>query len=392
MDLLTDIKLRELASTCDSHCVSLYLPTHRKGQETRQDPVRLKGLIEAAEDQLVNRGMRAPEARQLLTPPRRLLDDGLFWSHQADGLAIFLTPFRADIFRLPQTFEVLTLVGERFHLTPLFALLAENASFHILALSPKRVRLLHGERDTVESVEVAGLPSFEELLEHLETTRSLKFHMRTPAVEGAAGSGTGPRRFAPFHGQGVGPEGPQWKTRLLEYCQLIDNALRPYWSDSRNPLVLAAESSLVPIFRRANSYAHLLDDYISGSPDNLSDKELHEAAWSIMSRRVAAQQADVLAGFGQAAAQACASTDPAEILPAAWDGRVETLLVAERRHCWGRFVPETRQTEMHDDPQAGDEDLINVAALNAYQKGSRIYTFDPEAMAELAPLAAVYRY
>ena len=144
MDLLTDTKMRELVETCDPYTVSIYLPTHRAGgKEIRQDPLRLKRLADEAEDRLIAAGMRTVDARSCLEPARGLLGDGLFWSHQAEGLAIFLTPSGMDCFRLPQTFEELSLVGVRFHLVPFFPLLLENTPFHILAISPRRVRLLH---------------------------------------------------------------------------------------------------------------------------------------------------------------------------------------------------------------------------------------------------------
>ncbi len=388
MDVLTDMKLRELAGTCDPYCVSIYLPTHRAGTETKQDPLRLKLLLDGAENRLTTAGMRSVDARNCLEPARRLLDDGLFWSHQADGLAVFLTPSGMDYLRSAHSFEDLSLVGVRFHITPLFRLLREDTPFYILALSASRVHLLYATRDRVEPVEVEGMPgSFEELEEHIETHRSLQFHTRAAPTGGQSSP-----RAAVFHGQGVGTDRAQRKTRLLEFCQLVDNALRGTLAERRIPLVLAADSSLAAIYRRASNYPQIVDQVITGSPDKLSDKELHDAAWPVIRRRSAGLQFQALAEFGQAEAQNCASADVEDVLVAAMDGRIDKLLIADRRHCWGDFNPSMRRAVIHQRLGEGDEDLINVAAVMAYQKGSKVYTFEPEEMVDLGPVAAVFRY
>jgi hypothetical protein len=42
--------LMELISEQKGICVSIYMPTHRAGSETQQDPIRLKNLLKEAEE------------------------------------------------------------------------------------------------------------------------------------------------------------------------------------------------------------------------------------------------------------------------------------------------------------------------------------------------------
>jgi len=42
MSLLTTTDLKSLIRAHEKPCVSLYMPTHRKGREIEQDPIRLK--------------------------------------------------------------------------------------------------------------------------------------------------------------------------------------------------------------------------------------------------------------------------------------------------------------------------------------------------------------
>ncbi|MEY4520414.1 MAG: hypothetical protein RLZZ499_3014, partial [Cyanobacteriota bacterium] len=52
-----------------------------------QDPIRFKNLLRQAEEQLIDRGLRGQDAKDLLQSVQAL-DDYEFWQHQSDGLAV----------------------------------------------------------------------------------------------------------------------------------------------------------------------------------------------------------------------------------------------------------------------------------------------------------------
>ena len=63
--------------------VSIFLPTHVRGREIRQDPIRLKNLAAEAREKLGAAGVGPAEADALLAPAMALVDDYVFWQHQA---------------------------------------------------------------------------------------------------------------------------------------------------------------------------------------------------------------------------------------------------------------------------------------------------------------------
>ncbi|MEZ4664691.1 MAG: hypothetical protein R2911_44730 [Caldilineaceae bacterium] len=85
MDYINKETLRELAELSAPFCLSIYMPTHRRGSETEQGPIRLKNLLKEAEAQLTALGQRTPEAAIFLEPLRTLVDDRAFWQHQNHG-------------------------------------------------------------------------------------------------------------------------------------------------------------------------------------------------------------------------------------------------------------------------------------------------------------------
>ena len=82
MDILSRDDLKNLSEKRDGWHVSIFMPTHRAGPETQQDPIRLKNLLGQAEEQLVAAGLRPPEAQARLEPASKLVQDGLFWQRQ----------------------------------------------------------------------------------------------------------------------------------------------------------------------------------------------------------------------------------------------------------------------------------------------------------------------
>ena len=198
--------LRLLAADRPAWCVTIHLPTHRSGEAARQDRIRLKNLLGEATSRLTTVGLRAPAAKALLEPAERLITDGLFWRHQADGLAVFLTEGFFRSYRVPLRLTPLAIVARRFHLAPLLRLFTGDGRFFVLALSENAVRVLEGTRHSFDVLEGDGLPtSLADALPFDNPERQVQFHTGTPQAKG--------RRAAVFHGHDVG--GEVEKDRLL---------------------------------------------------------------------------------------------------------------------------------------------------------------------------------
>jgi hypothetical protein len=59
---------------------------------------------------------------------------------------------------------------------------------------------------------------------------------------------------------------------------------------------------------------------------------------------------------------------------------------------WGTFIEPTRDVVLHDSPEAGDEDLLNVLAIDALRNGGTIYAVSPAEMPDGGEVAALLRY
>src|SRR5207249_2419696 len=115
--------------------VSIFLPMHRGGVETLQNPVRCKNLLRQAEEHLLAHGLRRSQVQEFLAPVQQLVADYDFWQHQSAGLALFIAPTVFQFYRLPLAFEELVVVMQRFYIKPLLPLLSGDGQFYVLALS-----------------------------------------------------------------------------------------------------------------------------------------------------------------------------------------------------------------------------------------------------------------
>lgn len=384
MDLLSRADVRELTEASGGPCVSLFLPTHRMGTETQQDPIRFKNLLRQAQDRLTGNGLRAAEAREILEPANRLLEDKSFWQHQGDGLAVFASAEMFRHYRLPLAFSELVVVSDRLHIKPLLALLSGDGRFYILALSQNRVRLLEGTRHSVGELNLASAPkSLADALGTEERERQLQFH--TP----------GGRASAIFHGHGGSNDESVHKKDLLRYFKQIDKGLQDLICVERAPLVLAGVDYLLPIYREANTCAELVDEGIVGNPDGLSASELHERAWAILEPRFAEAQRRATAQYRELAGTGRTSRDLRSIVPAAHHGRVDSLFVAVGVQQWGRFEAGAESVLLHGDREPGDLDLLDLAAVETLTHAGNVYAVSPDQVPdsdERGPVAAVFRY
>ena len=100
MDTIRASDVRQLASVEHGHCVSIYMPTFPGGIDEFQDHVRLKVLLDRAEQQLIERGMDSVIARKMLVDPRAIAHDDAWWHDRSQGLALFVSPDQFKALRL----------------------------------------------------------------------------------------------------------------------------------------------------------------------------------------------------------------------------------------------------------------------------------------------------
>ncbi len=378
-ELLSLIELRE------GPCVSIYMPTHRKGKETEQNAIRFKNLLRRAEDGLKERGLRSQEIGRRLKQAYLLIENGPFWQHQSDGLAAFINGQELIHYRLPVSFTELMVVNERFHVKPLLPLFSGDGQFYVLGLNLDGVTLLRGTRYTVTDVDLARVPkSLADALKYDLPQKHPQFHTSTPSRGG--------RRDAVHFGTGASD--PDTKNEILRYFQQVDRGVNELLRDEHSPLLLAGLDYLIAIYREANKYAHVFDQDVDGNPADMTAEELHQLAWKQVEPHFSKAQAKAHERFEElhGAGSTQAITEIKDIVSAAYGARIESLFAAVGIQKWGTFDPKTGAVELHDDQQVGDQDLLDFAAVYTISKGGTVFAVDADGVPGENAAAAVLRY
>lgn len=381
MSVLSKDDLMPVISHRDGVCLSIFMPAHRTGHDAQQDPVRLKNLIRLAEESLEQQGQRNALSEELLQPVRKLLDDDHFWRHQSDGLAIFTSRGFVRHFRVPLDFDEMVVVGSRFQVKPLLPLLAGQGEFLVLAVSQNQVRLLQCSPGSCRQIEAPAIPSsLAEALQFDEQERQTQIHGANPG----GGAGT------TYHGHGVGSDFE--RDRIKRYLQTIDRGIKQTLPGHSGPLVLAAVDYKHGIYQQINSYPNLLPRGIVGSPDDLKNDQLHQMAAAIVEPYFEEERVQAGRDLVEAAGKGQAATDVADVVRAASSGRIARIFCPTGRESWGKYDADSDAVHVHEAPQPGDEDLINLAAIQTVVHGGTVYAVPSEQMPAGYQVAALLRY
>jgi len=349
---------KELAQTENSEnpCISIYIPTHRTG-ENREDQLRFKNAVKEAHNGLEQQGMEEKEAHTYLNKAYELLDNDDFWMHQSDGLAVFITEGKFEHFSVPEHFTALTYVGKNYHLSPMLPLITGKDRFFILALSQNEVRFFEGRRASIYPVIIGDLvPADLEAANFDEHQKTLQHHSAGDAI---------------FHGQG-GANADK-NDRIERYFREVDEGLMKMLHDEKVPLIIAAVDYLVPIYKGISDYSNVVEMHISGNPENMSPTDLHLAAWEKLEGHFNKEQTEVTENFKGYLSEKKASFNNLDVIPAAINGRVDTLWVNSEMHDYGTFDKKTNTVKIETEPTSNNRCLLDWAATQTYLQGGTVY-------------------
>lgn len=377
--MITRDDILNLAKQQNDVSISIYLPTHRKGEEVQQDPIRLKNLLAEAQEQLKDKNVAGKRIEKLLEEPRKLLDQPSFWRHNDKGLALFISEEDFEYYRIPHSFGERVMISDHFLITPLIPMISLEGSFCVLALSQKNIRLLKARRDSVEEIELQDAPeNLEEFLQYDVNEAHLQHH---------SGQGDG---LAIFHGQGGSKDTNT--EEIISYLKAVENEVTSVMRKRNDPLILAGVNEAVAEYRKVNHYSRLIEQAISENPDPKSDDEIRDEGWKIIQSYFLQDMYNDIKRFGDLSGSDKQSDNLSNIVEAAYYGKVESLFVPVGEHSWGWFDEERDVVHHSTTPKDGEHDLINMAAIKTLTQSGNVYALNRDEMPNEAPIAAIFRY
>lgn len=377
--MITRETILDLIAQAGNPSISIFLPTHIKGEQIQQDPIRFKNLLKQAEKKLNDHKVDQATIDNLLEEPRKCLDQPLFWQHADKGLAVFITEEMAEYFRVPLSFREQVQVEDHFLITPLIPMITLDGTYIVLCLSQKKVRLLKCTRDGAEPIELEEAPgSLEEYLKYDVNERHLQHH---------SGQGKG---HAIFHGQGGSSDTE--KTEVENYLKAIENEVTSILRKRNDPLILAGVDDVIARYRKVNHYSRLMEQGISGNPDAISNTDIKDEGWKVIKSYFLKDMYNDMERFSDLTGSDKQSDNLSQIVEAAYYGKIDSLFVPIGEQSWGWFDQERETVHHSADQQNGEHDLINAVAIKTITQGGNVYALDKEEMPNSASIAAIFRY
>lgn len=389
MSTLTRTELQSLAAPADDFCVSIYLPVQQAWPGAQENSIRLRGALDVASRLLQEKGLTERDARQFLRDARAIgQDGGLPRGSRVAGLAVLAGAnfLRTELlpYSCPQSVDV----EHAFYLAPLLRGLTWPVEFHLLALSENHAGLYRGSRDELTAVELpASVPrSLEDYLTGTEVSQPVRFQT-------GIGVGQGSPEKSLIHGQASYRDDS--RVRLHEYVHAVAKGVELLVRHDPLPLVLAAVGKLHPVFHDVYHGPGLTEPGIHGSPDAVTEAQLHEQAVQFIEEHFDGELRDACDRFQRIADTAQASHQLEEIIPAACQGRVDSIIAAFGQRVRGTWDARNQLVTIDEGQtsfQQDQTDLLDLALRESLRHGGHVYVVPPEYVPDGGTVAAVLRW
>ena len=383
MPILKKEQFESLAQFNNNPCISIFIPTDRAGKEVlnEKDRIHLKSEWKKVQEKLKDMNLPQDKIGKIGKPIEELIEDTNFWRHQSDGLAVFAGDGFFEKLTVPVTFEAFNYVADHFYLKPLVPLFNGDGRFYILSLQIFGVKLYEATRYSVGEVYVEDLtPSRLEDRVGYDYEQKNSQHETQNEVKGTTVR------------SGFGNE-KQEKNEYLRFFRAVDKGLQELLHDEKVPLVVACQDYLFPIYQEASSYKYLFPESVPGNPDDYDSMlALHSAALQVLNPHFEKEKNKKMEQFREMNPSRT-STLVSEIIPAIFEGKVDTLFLQNREDIWGKYNEPMASVQVEDNKENGNISLMNLAAVKVIEQGGQVFLIDDQFMPDKSSkMNAVFRY
>ncbi|MDZ7754944.1 hypothetical protein [Rhodohalobacter sp.] len=375
--MVSEKEINKLVNRNGSDLVTITLPTHKTGEESKQDPIRLKNLLAEAVSILKENGKKESDAEKYLKSAFDLLDKPLFWAHADKGLAIYISEDESDIFKLPYKLDSEVYVNDHHLITPLLPMLSMDGTFCVVAVSRQEAKLLKCTRDDVEDITPADVSvSVEDYLE-VDPEKQLQFHTGSKSQQ------------AMYFGHGASEEDK--KVIVEQFLREFEKEVTKVMRERNDPLVMMGLKDNLSLYKKVNNYGRLVDDVVEFNPDELSDQEIRDKGWSVIQKHFLKDMYNSLDKFSEQA-DGKVSNNLGDIVEATIQGRSHTIFISREEKKWGVYDEAEQTVHYSSKPKNGDIELLNWLSITGRKTGSNVYLLPKEEMPMRSTVAAEFRF
>ena len=375
--MVSEKTISELINQDGELFVTIALPTHKKGEESKQDPIRFKNLLTRASEKITALNSKKNSSEKILKSAKELLDKPIFWSHLDRGLVVYISDNFFKVFKLPYEIEEHAYVNDHFLITPLLPMTSLDGTFNILAVSRQKLRLLQCTRNEVSDITPDNIStSIDDYLE-VDPEKQLQFH------SGSRG------QKAMYFGHNANEED---KMVVVEsFYREVEKEITALLKKSMNPLILIGLSENLNLYKKINSYKRVVDNSITFNPDEQTDKQLLDKGWEIIKAHFLGDMYSSLENYSEPSNDKY-SNNLAKIVEATVMGKSSTIFIAKGEQKWGFYDKDHHTVQYSSKPNDTDVELLNWLSITGFKTGSKVYMLPKEEMPTHSTVAAEFRF
>jgi len=360
-------------------CISLYFPlsTAPNQQVLKLDGLEWKELIASAKSKAVGQTENARSLLKSVEKIEDLTDGAPAW---AKSIAVLRAEDTLRVIYLHEEVQSRAEVGSCFYVRPLLPELTKASVFYVLALSQKNVRLLRCTLDSSEEVPI-GANASTSYDDYMDASKPDHVSIKRGTAGMASGSSKGV----------IGTTNTELERKdeyLKHFFKQIDGGVGETLRGKTDPLVPVGVDYELALYASTNTYPHIVADGVHGAANGLKAGEMHARAIEAIANEYNLKLEAALAEYDHKAGGG-ASNRLKDIVTAAHDGRVLTLIVSDSLEAPGTFDEETNQAT---GGREGGEDLINDAVVQTITHAGNVLVATTKKMPNGAPAAAIFRY
>ena len=259
---LLDEELLSMLKEKENICVSIIVPTHRLSPERRVDKLEVERAIDNAK-QFLQSSYTEPKIRPLLQALDELYRD-IDFTHNSDGLGLFISTNTKLAVRFPFPVEEKVIVGDNFELRDLMYKENYAKPYFVLLLTEKQVRLYEGTWNVLTEVKDKNFPNAYK-----------EEYIYNPPSQSSSYAGYS-------HVKSFEKDKSELEAiRFKDFFRHADELLNDYLMGDKPLIVLGIEKALA-WFESISEHKQNIIGKIAGSYNHSSLKQIVEKVWPVM--------------------------------------------------------------------------------------------------------------
>ncbi|MBK8346931.1 MAG: hypothetical protein IPL08_04655 [Saprospiraceae bacterium] len=356
-------------------CISIIVPTHRLSSERQVDTYEVEKSMNMA-IQLLEYKYPEKDVKPLVSQLKTLVGD-IDYTHNADGLGIYMSPDMSLVVKYPFVVEQKVMVGDNFEIRDLVYKTNISMPYYALMITEKRIRLFEGILDTLTEIKGKHFP--------------LDYHddyiYNTPS---RGSSNTGNSQMKSFEGDKSTLEAVRFK----DFFRDADEYLADYMVQNR-PIMIAGPEKELSWYESITEFRNHIMGKLQGSYDHMHVGEFGKKIWSLYEASLKAEVDKIILDFEEKIGTGMGVTGIQDIWTSVNEGKGWKLVLEKDYKVPGFLVKGNEQFLMLRPPKEDHitmPDAVDSIIEMVMDKGGQVFFTDRDRLEKYNGIILITRY